>query len=113
MDTDIDSSACSLAEPYALQVLGVDMAPEFPDRCIIIIDPTDKCSDGAYVFVEVEGVRWLRQYREDSMGHKWLAASNELFPIIELDGLDYKILGVVTQRNIRRQIKHYSYPLHG
>ena len=99
---------CSLSEPYALQVLGNEMEPEFPDRCIVIIDPTDNCGDGAYVFVEVEGVRWFRQYREDGGGNKWLAALNPLYPEIELNGVAHRILGVIVQRNIRRKIKHYK-----
>lgn len=102
MDND-----CSLSEPYALQVLGNDMVPEFPDQCIIIIDPTDKCGDGAYVFVEVEGVRWFRQYHEDNAGRKWLSAVNSLYPDIELNEVEYRIIGVIIQRNIRRKIKHY------
>jgi SOS-response transcriptional repressor LexA len=103
------STDCSLSEPYALQVLGNEMEPEFPDRCIVIIDPTDKCGDGSFVFVEVEGVRWFRQYREDGAGNRWLCALNGLYPEIELNGLDFKILGVIIQRNIRRQIKHYKH----
>ena len=100
---------CSLSEPFALQVLGPDMEPEFPDRSIVIIDPTDKCGDGAYVFAEVENVRWFRQFRVDADGNKWLAAENELYPDIELNGLDYRILGVIIQRNVRRKIKHYKH----
>jgi SOS-response transcriptional repressor LexA len=100
---------CSLSEPYALQVLGQDMAPEFPDQCIVIIDPTDQCGDGAYVFIEVEGVRWFRQYRENPHGNKWLAAVNDLYPDIELNGVNHKILGVIIQRNVRRRIKHYAH----
>ncbi len=108
MDPDL-KSACSLSEPYALQVLGNDMEPEFPDRCIIIIDPTDNCSDGAYVFIEVDQVRWFRQYREDETGKRWLAAENPLYPDIELNGLDYTIHGVIIQSNIRRKIKRYRH----
>ncbi|KOR29313.1 repressor [Achromatium sp. WMS1] len=106
----IDSHDCSFSSPFALQVLGNDMEPEFPDRCIIVIDPSDQCGDGAYVFVEIEGVRWFRQYRETSAtGRKWLAAVNTLYPDIELNGHEYNILGVIIQRNIRRKIKHYSH----
>ena len=100
---------CSLSEPFALQVLGPDMEPEVPDRSIVIIDPTDKCGDGAYVFAEVENVRWFRQFREDADGNRWLAANNGLYPDIELNGLDYRILGVIIQRNVRRKIKHYQH----
>lgn len=108
MEPDLKSD-CALSEPYALQVLGNEMEPEFPDQCIVVIDPTDNCSDGAFVFIEVDGVRWFRQYREDQAGNKWLAAVNPLYPDIELNGLEYKILGVIVQRNIRRKIKRYAH----
>lgn len=100
---------CSYSEPFALQVLGNEMEPEFPDQCIVVIDPTDNCGDGAYVFVEVDGVRWFRQYREDADGNKWLSAVNELYPDIELNGLNFKIHGVIIQRNIKRKVKHYPH----
>ncbi len=108
MDPDLKSD-CALSEPYALQVLGPDMEPEFPDQCIVIIDPTDNCSDGAYVFIEIDDIRWFRQFREDESGNKWLAAVNPLFPDIELNGLEYKIHGVIIQSNIRRKVKKYKH----
>lgn len=98
---------CSLAEPYALMVLGDSMEPEFPDHCVVVIDPVDQCGDGAYVFVEVEGVRWFRQWRVDPRGQPWLLATNPLYPEIPLEGLNYKILGVIVQRNMDRKVKHY------
>lgn len=105
----LEGSGCSMHEPYALQVLGPDMEPEFPDRCIVIIEPTDQCRSGMYVFAEIEGVRWFRQYRRDADGREWLIALDERFPEIEVSALDWKVLGVVIQRNIRRRIKHYEY----
>lgn len=102
-------SGCALHEPFALQVLGADMEPEFPDRCIVIIEPTDRCRDGMYVFVEVEDTRWFRQYRRDPDGRERLVALNPLFPEIELTGLQWSVLGVIIQRNIRRAVKHYDY----
>ncbi len=100
---------CSYSEHYALQVLGPDMEPEFPDQCIVIIDPSEDCGDGAFVFIEVEGVRWFRQYRENAAGNKWLTAMNELFPDIELNGLDYQIRGVIVQKNVKRKITRYGH----
>lgn len=108
-DPTLDSGGCSLQEPFALQVLGDQMEPEFPDKCIVIIEPTSQCRDGMYVFVEVEGVRWFRQYQRDDDGREWLIALNDLYPEIELTGLEWQVLGVIIQRNIRRKIKHYSY----
>jgi SOS-response transcriptional repressor LexA len=104
-----DGGGCALQEPFALQVLGPDMEPEFPDKCIVIIEPTEFCRSGMYVFAEVEGVRWFRQYVRDAQGHERLVALNEVFPDIDLNGLDWKVLGVIIQRNIRRKIKHYEY----
>lgn len=105
----LESTGCALQEPFALQVLGPDMEPEFPDRCVVIVEPSDRCRPGMYVFAEVEGVRWFRQYRRDEQGREWLQALNERFPAIALDGLEWKVLGVIIQRNIRRRITHYEY----
>jgi hypothetical protein len=59
----------------------------------------------------VEGVRWLRQYRRDEQGRERLVALNDLYPEIDLAGLDWKVLGVVIQRNVRRKVKHYEYEI--
>ena len=104
-------SECSQSEPYALQVLGDSMEPEFPDKCIVIIDPADTCGSGAYIFVEVEGVRWFRQFVRQEDGTETLVALNDLYPEIDLTGLHFKVLGVIVQRNIRRKIKHYDPPM--
>lgn len=103
------ASGCASSEPFALQVLGDSMEPEFPDQCIVIIEPSEQRIPNAYVFVEVEGVRWFRQYARDSGGVEWLIALNDLYPPIELTGLDWKVLGLITQRNVRRKVKHYDY----
>jgi hypothetical protein len=62
-----------------------------------------------YVFVEVEGVRWFRQYRVDEDRREWLIALNDLYPEIDLTGLEWKVMGVIIQRNVRRKVKHYHY----
>ncbi len=108
-DPTLDSTGCSLLEPFALQVLGDDMEPELPDRCIVIVEPTDRRRNGTYVVADVEGVRWLRKYVRTSNGAERLIAENRIYPDIELDGLEWRVLGVVIQRNIRRKIKHYDY----
>jgi SOS-response transcriptional repressor LexA len=104
-----DDTGCGWREPFALQVLGDSMEPEFPDKCIVIIEQAKHCSDGMYVFVEVEGVRWFRQYRVDEDGREWLIALNDLYPEIDLTGLEWKVMGVIIQRNVRRKVKHYQY----
>ncbi len=101
-------SSCSSKEPFALQVLGNSMEPEFPDKCMIIIEPSDWCQSGMYVMVMVEGVRWFRQYIKDAAGER-LVALNEIYPEIPLQDLDWKPEGIIMQRNIKRKVKHYKY----
>lgn len=102
----LKDNPCSLHENYAAQVLGDSMEPEFPDKCVVIIHPSDRAYSGAYVFAEVEGVRWFRQYLKDAEGER-LVALNGLYPEIRLDRLEWRIIGLVVQRNIRRKVKHY------
>jgi phage repressor protein C with HTH and peptisase S24 domain len=108
-DPTMDSTGCSMHEPYALQVLGDQMEPEFPDRCVVVVEPTDNRRNNSFVFAEVEGVRWFRKYIRDDDGTERLVAMNRIYPDIELDGLEWHVLGVIIQRNIRRKIKHYDY----
>ena len=56
-------------------------------------------------------MRWFRQYRRDETGRETLVALNDLYPDIDLTGLEWRVLGIIVQRNIRRQIKHYRYDL--
>lgn len=107
---------CSSSEPFALQVIGDSMEPEFPDGCIVVIEPSAWCQHGMYVMVMVEGVRWFRQYQMDA-GSERLVALNDVYPPIGLGGLDWRVEGIVMQRNLRRDqsrtgrrnVKHYTY----
>ena len=102
------SEDCSYNELYALQVLDDSMAPEFPEKCLIVIEPSEVCATGAYVIATVDGERWFRQYVKDEHGNELLVAVNEDYPAIALLGTDFRIEGVIVQRNVKRQIKHYS-----
>lgn len=109
-------SACSELEPFALQVLGNSMEPEFPDGCIVTIEPADHCKHGMYIMCLVEDTRWFRLYLDDDQG-KRLIALNDLYPEIPLQGLEWKVEGIIVQRTLlrrqspsgRRESKHYSY----
>ncbi|CRI66079.1 putative phage repressor [Thiocapsa sp. KS1] len=108
-DPTMDSTGCSMHEPYALQVLGDQMEPEFPDHCVVIVEPTDHRKNNSFVFAEVEGVRWFRKYVREDTGAERLVALNRIYPDITLNGLEWTVLGVIIQRNLRRKIKHYDY----
>jgi SOS-response transcriptional repressor LexA len=101
------SNDCSYNELYPLQVLDDSMEPEFPQKCVIVIEPSEVCATGAYIVAEVDGERWFRQYVAGGERGKRLVALKAGFPDIELDDKVFKILGVVVQRNLGRKIKHY------
>jgi len=101
------SNDCSYNELYPLQVLDDSMEPEFPEKCIIVIEPSEVCATGAYILAEVNGERWFRQYISEGNQGKKLLALNKGYPTMDLDDQTFKILGVVVQRNIGRKIKHY------
>jgi DNA polymerase V len=109
-------SSCSQSEPFALQVIGDSMEPEFPDGCIVVIEPSDWCQHGMFVMALVEGVRWFRQYLKDDRGER-LVALNDLYPGIDLAGLEWNVEGIIMQRTLRRgqtrsgrrEAKHYKY----
>ncbi len=98
---------CSYNELYPLQVLDDSMEPEFPQKCVIVVEPSDVCATGAYVVVETHGDRWFRQYISEGDGGKRLVALKDGYPEMPLVDGEYKILGVVVQRNLGRKIKHY------
>ena len=108
-DSEGGGDTCSESEPFALQVLGDSMETEFPDKCIIVIEPFERKVPDSYVFVEVEGSKWFRQYKKDDDGREYLYACNDTHPDIDLKDLNWKVLGIIRQRNIRRQVKHYKY----
>ena len=109
-------NSCANSEPFALQVLGDSMEPEFPDECIVTIEPFDQAQNGMYIMVLVEGVRWFRQYLNDEHGER-LVALNSLYPEIPLEGLDWKMEGLIIQRTlkrdrakgVKRDVKRYKY----
>ncbi len=104
-------TACEEKEPFALQVIGESMAPEFSDGAVIIIDPGCTVVNGAYVLAAYREEYHFRQLvqRGDST---YLVPLNGQFHSIELTG-PFEIRGVITQQNHRRTIIHYEYPESG
>lgn len=99
---------CSYNELYPLQVLDDSMEPEFPNGCVIVLEPSRVCASGAYVVVKAHNDRWFRRFVKDADGNARLVAENSTYPMLPLTTGEYEIEGVVVQRNIKRQIKHYK-----
>jgi DNA polymerase V len=56
-----DDLGCSGAEPFALRVLGDDMAPEFNAGEIVVVEPDGALRDGSYVLAQWQQQWLLRQ----------------------------------------------------
>ena len=100
-------SGCASAEPFALQVLGNSMAPEFYEGCVVIVDPGAALTHGAFVVAEHGDGVILRQLSIDE-GQWSLNALETGHPRIRIAGPGV-IRGVVTQRAGRRRQERKNY----
>lgn len=98
---------CSALEPYALRVLGDSMEPEFPDGCVVIVDPGHLPRDGSYVIVEYAGDVFFRQLVIDGE-RRLLKALNPKYGVFELVP-PYTLRGGVVQRSGERRSQHKHY----
>ena len=69
MNSNQDLANCSASEPFALRVIGNDMAPEFNDGQIIIVDPGGVVTHGCYVIARLGEDAIFRQLLID--GDDW------------------------------------------
>ncbi len=100
-------SSCSESEPFALQVLGDSMAPEFAHGAIVIVEPGGAVGDGSFVVAFHEDGVILRRLRIED-GAWTLQALNADYPDIPIDGIA-QIRGRVIQRAGRRRRDRKSY----
>lgn len=99
---------CATLEPYALRVLGDSMEPEFPDGCVVIVDPGAQPRDGAYMIVEFAGEVFFRRLVFEGE-RRYLVALNPKYGAFEITP-PYAIRGAVVQKAGRRrsQRRHYD-----
>ena len=105
----MSDGGCNAKEPFALQVLGTSMEPEFEDGAIIIIDPAYPARTGAYIVADYAGETTFRQYVEHE-GKRFLRPLNEAYPTVEITDT-ITLRGVVVQQSKRgrgRKVVHYS-----
>ncbi|MDD3519179.1 MAG: S24 family peptidase [Chromatiales bacterium] len=98
---------CASAEPFALQVLGDSMVPEFEHGSIIIIDPTGLVESGCFVLAMHDSEYIFRQLIIQD-GRHYLVALNDAYPRIEIEGVG-AVAGVVVQRAGTRRSQHKHY----
>jgi DNA polymerase V len=110
LGADADDAGCSGGESFALRVLGDDMAPEFNEGEVIIIEPDGALKDGSFVLAR-HADEWI--FRQLSRrGDGWvLQALNPacrelaLLPLADLS----PIHGVVIQKAVpgRRRLTKF------
>lgn len=103
----MSQGGCASLEPYALQVLGDSMEPEFPDGCVVIVDPGAQPADGAYVIVEFAGDVFFRRLVFEGE-RRFLVPLNPKYGGFELSP-PYTIRGAVVQKAGRRRSQRTRY----
>jgi SOS-response transcriptional repressor LexA len=105
------AGGCSGGESFALRVLGDEMAPEFNDGEIIIVEPDGALKDGSFVLAQHAGAWIFRQLCRRGEGwalHALNPARRDL-PDLTLPDLA-AVRGVVIQKAVpgrRRLSKFY------
>ncbi len=103
-----DEGSCSEAEPFALQVHGDSMEPEFVHGSVIVVDPAGVVNNESYVVAKNADGLIFRQLIID--GDKYiLRPLNPVYDEEEIAGM-HMITGLVTQQPGRRRkdMRHYS-----
>ncbi len=99
---------CSANEAFALRVIGDDMAPEFGDGQIVIVEPAGKVTSGCFVVARLDDGVILRQLVIDGDVYR-LRALKPGLPEIEIEAGLETLVGVISQRAGRRRRDHKRY----
>ncbi len=102
-----DFSRCGANEPFALRVIGDDMAPEFCDGNIIVVDPGGLMMEGCYVIARHREDTVLRMLQVNN-GHYYLYCNST--QTVEETDLQ-SIIGVVSQKAGRRRRDRKRYDI--
>jgi len=100
-------NGCGNEEPFALRVIGDEMEPEFPDGCIIIIDPAGHCTNGTYVVAAHDDGHIFRQLEIEENNYT-LHGLKEGVEVLTLEGKS-AVIGTVIQKAGKRRKDHKHY----
>jgi len=105
----IESAGDCGDEPFALQVLGESMQPEFADGDVVIVEPGGLARDGSFVVALCDG-EWLLRQLVGAPGRWMVRALDPGSTPQALIGLE-AVRGVVIQKRSgprRRVLKRYA-----
>jgi DNA polymerase V len=110
-DSAFGGGECSGAEPFALRVIGDDMAPEFLDGEIVIVEPDGALKDGSFVIAHHDATWTLRQLCRRGAGWALRALNPACTQMHDVALADLAaVRGVVIQKAVpgrRRLTKFY------
>ena len=104
-----EQGTCTQAEPFALQVHGDSMLPEFNDGCIVIVDPSAAIENGCFVVVNLESEGMVLR-KLIVQNQSWTFTTlNSAEPEITIAPRPDAIAGVVVQRSGSSREQHKRY----
>lgn len=96
-----EDDGCSGGEPFALRVLGDEMAPEFLHGEIIVVEPDGALKDGSFVLARHAGGWIFRQLRRGDSGWVLHALNPDRGDLPDLALADLsQVHGVVIQKAV-------------
>jgi SOS-response transcriptional repressor LexA len=95
-----ETSATRSEHAYALTVHGDSMEPEFASGDIITVDPERQAENGSYVVVKNGAEATFKQYVIDGPS-VFLKPLNNRYPIKDMTGVEFRIVGVVVEKRKR------------
>ncbi len=110
---DSDMGNCGASEPFALQVLGTEMEPEFVNGNVIVIDPGGTVKNGCYVVAAIGDNNDEYIFRQLFIENEQyiLRATEAGHPEIILKGGIDDLVGVVSQKSGKRRSEHKRYDI--
>lgn len=85
---------------FALVVHGDSMSPRFPEGCEIVVDPSERAENNAFVVARINGdMATFKQLVIDG-GRTYLKPLNERYKIIDVTGQPLEIIGPVKELRI-------------
>ncbi|MFA5905170.1 MAG: S24 family peptidase [Desulfobacula sp.] len=83
---------------FALRVVGNSMEPEFKEGEIVTVDPDREAESGSYVIAKINrDEATFKQLIKDG-GRVYLRPINDAYPLMDVTGLDLRIVGRVVAR---------------
>ena len=110
---DSDMGNCGASEPFALQILGAEMEPEFKHGNIIVIDPGGTVKNECYVVAAIgeNNDEYIFRQLFIENDQYTLRAIEQGHPEIVLEKGVESLVGVVSQQSGKRRSERKRYDL--